>query len=520
MNVRALLPIALTALSPLLAQRPLAPCDDGLDRSPTPQPVFVRMQNQLFALGGEYEDFCRDHATTPRSLLRRQMLRDLHARADASWLQLQQPLAALQHSGELRQLQRYWIVNGFAAVASAEAVRQLRALPGVGYVHRQTQPGAQQDVVERRPEWLLARAGDEAAALAMPAAPAFAPADLAVPWNLTAIHADLAWQLGATGKGVVIAMLDSGVLCTEPLVQALWRNPGERLDGKDDDGNGFVDDLFGWDFAGDTRFVVGDGPQSHGTMCGGILAGRPWGEPKTVTGVAPEARLMVLRGMGKLAAYEYAASMDAAVLSMSYMWVDVELGSYRSVFRTAHEHLAACGVTAVGGAGNFARSAPAGRQIALPKDIPCVIAAAGIGRDGVAPAFSSRGPCTWDDVPWFHDFPPSAPLHKPDVTGCAAGFPVWHWTDSRGRPVQVQWHDQHGIGLILGPQGNSFAGPHAGGVAALMLSVNPELTPWRVQALMLATCKDLGDASWDPTYGAGLLQADAAVRAAKAAKVE
>ncbi len=176
--------------------------------------------------------------------------------------------------------------------------------------------------------------------------------------------------------------------------------------------------------------------------------------------------------------------------------------------------------TAVGGAGNFAKTQPEGRQITLPKDIPCVIAAAGIGKNGEVPAFSSRGPCTWHDVPFFHDFPPSAPLTKPDVCGCSAGFPVWHWTQSRGRTVDVQWQDGQGFGLIVGPQGNSFAGPHAGGVAALVLSVRPELTPWRVHRLLAATCKDLGAAGADVVTGTGLLRADAAVAAAQAATIE
>ena len=71
---------------------------------------------------------------------------------------------------------------------------------------------------------------------------------------------------------------------------------------------------------------------------------------------------------------------------------------------------------------------------------------------------------------------------------------------------------------LRGPRGNSFSGPHAAGVAALMLSANPELPAWRVKELMEATCKDLGEEGRDTTYGAGLIQADAAVRAAIDAK--
>lgn len=516
----ALLTASLAAQAPTAHE--LEPCDLGLDTASSAQPVFVRMRDQLFADGKAYPAFCAEHAKTPRSELRTQTLATLQQRADASWARVEGVVVAMRERGELRRLQRFWIVNGFAADASAAAVQELRKLPEVAFVHRQTQPGnPQQEQEERRERWLRERQADEARALELLQKrgdeAAFAADGLSVPWNLQEVRADAAWRLGAHGQGIVIAMLDSGVLAMEPLVHALWRNPGEQRNDKDDDGNGLIDDLFGWDFAGDTRFVVGDGAQSHGTMCGGILAGRPWGEPRTVTGVAPRASLMVLRGMGKLRAYEYAARMGADVLSMSYMWVNVELGSYRGVFRTAHEHLAACGVVAVGGAGNFARTADAGKQITLPKDIPCVIAAAGVGRNRQIAGFSSRGPCTWHDVPFFHDHPPESPLLKPDVTACAAGFPVWHWTQSRGREVEVLWQNEQ-QGLIVGPQGNSFAGPHAGGVAALVLSVNPELTPWRVQRILADTAKDLGEPGADTIYGAGMLRADAAVELARNAK--
>lgn len=74
--------------------------------------------------------------------------------------------------------------------------------------------------------------------------------------------------------------------------------------------------------------------------------------------------------------------------------------------------------------------------------------------------------------------------------------------------------------MIVGPRGNSFSGPHAAGVAALMLSANPEPTAWRIKSLIEATCADLGEPGRDAIYGAGLLQAERAVTAARAAKVK
>ena len=525
---RALVVPLITLLHALaVAQQMPLRCDKELLDGEAAQPVFVRMADQLFPDAAAFPAHCAAHADEPRRALRADALHELRTRADRSWDSVQAKVGELVASHDLAELLRFWIVNGFACDATPAAVKSLVALDAVAFVHRQTQPGfVQHRSQPRRARWIEEREADEKQAIGMLAARQGDEAHLeleglTIPWNLERVHADRAWRDGATGAGIVIALHDSGLIVAPPLVEALWRNPAEEPNGKDDDGNGFVDDLFGWDFAGDTRFCLGDGERSHGTMCAGIAVGRPFGEPRTITGVAPRAKLMVLRGMGHLRAYEYAAAMGADVLSMSYMWIDVELGSYRGVFRTAHEHLAACGVVAVGGAGNFGRSSPPGKQIALPKDIPCVIAAAGIVESGEASPASSRGPCTWDDVPFFGDYPNTAPLPKPDVTACFGGFPVWHWTKfGEGRRVEVRWDDGKGFGLIVGPRGNSFAGPHAAGVAALMLSANPELPAWRVKALMESTCADLGEDGRDATYGAGLLQADAAVAAARAAKVD
>ena len=67
----------------------------------------------------------------------------------------------------------------------------------------------------------------------------------------------------------------------------------------------------------------------------------------------------------------------------------------------------------------------------------------------------------------------------------------------------------------MGPAGNSFSGPHGGGVAALVLSANPELNSWEVKQLLEDTATDLGEKGRDYRHGAGLIDALAAVRAAK-----
>ena len=339
-------------------------------------------------------------------------------------------------------------------------------------------------------EQLLKSARDESAE-------PFSTKGLEIPCNLKMIQADQVWETeGVTGKGVVVAVNDGGITDIAALRLALWRNPGEQLNGKDD-----------------------DGPLNHGTICAGIIAGRPTAEKPLVTGVAPRARLMVLNGMGYLKAYEYALAHGADVLSMSYTWVNMELGNYRGVFRTAAEHATAGGVMLAGGAGNFAKSAPEGKQICLPKDIPCVVAVGGVLEDGKRPEFSSKGPCSWAGVRFYDDYPADRPLLKPNLTAPAGGFPCWTKasTAAAGPNWKVLWKGSPDA-LVTGPQGNSFAGPHAAGVAALVFSANPELNAWQVQRILEETSKDLGAPDPDNEYGAGLIQALEAVRAAKKVK--
>jgi len=508
-----------------------AKIDEGIAAGERFAPVFVRMTEQVFKQGGDYETFCRANHARKRTGLRREVMTALKRNADASWEAIEPAIKRLTDDGAVRRVARYWVVNGFACEATGDACRVLAEDPHVGFVYLQRLPIPQQDVTHPAlPQAVLDRYrkvydgvlaewtnDDEQAVTAD---------GFDVPWNVKRLKADRAWiDEVATGRGVVVAMCDSGLMVTTSLTRALWRNPDEPFNGKDDDANGYADDLFGWDFARDSWYCLGDGPVvTHGSMCGGIVAGRPANTRRLITGVAPRARLMILRGAGYLKAYEYALANGADILSMSYMWPGRPLGPYRGVYRLAHEHLAAAGIVAVGGAGNFAgtgpRSQPVGKQIALPKDIPCVIAVAGIRKDGSKAPASSEGPCYWTGVAFYDDYPKDAPLAKPDVTGCFGGYPVW------GRPNAApvkrgQWtlvsDEGAQIGLVTGPQGNSFAGPHAAGVAALMLSVNFELPAWRVKALMEATCTDIGDKGRDYTFGAGLLNALDAVRAAKKA---
>ena len=508
--------------------------DAGLAKAKDLVQVFVRMDDQLLSEAGDYERFCAAQPQTAgRLTIREQVMIELRQKADKSYGQVSKAVQQLLAAGQMRQIERHWIVNGFDCRATAKACRELAALKPVGFIyrHRSSGKGGNAKLKKFDPNssqhklniQLLQDLRDDSN-------DPFDPSALKIPWNLKRIGVDRAWsEHGVTGRGVVVAVLDSGMMAIPALTKSLWHNSDETLNGKDDDGNGYVDDVFGYDFRKNSPYNVTKSRPSHGTLCAGIIAGRVAekskeskdGESKgIVTGVAPRSKIMPLCGNGRLSIYEYALEQGADIISMSYTMDPQNLGDYRGLFRTAHEHLAVAGVVSVGGAGNYARSRPEGWQIGTPKDIPCVIAAAGITKDGKIAVASSRGPVSWAGVRYYDPDPNGPPLSKPNVTACFGGYPMWTlvsvWQGRKKDRLKVVHEDDHGYVLALGPQGNSFSGPHAAGVAALMLEANPQLPVWQLQRLMEETCTDLGDPGRDTTFGAGLLQADQAVAAVRA----
>ncbi len=482
------------------------------------RPVFFRMEDQLFRKAGDHETFCKANSDVPRSTNRNEVTALLRKKADNSWEKIKGLLGELEKAGSIRGQKRFWIVNGFACAAKPEAILQLAEDNATSFVcldrlARPAKPPRAMLPVRMTAMKALLKLREEK--------PASVPKKNArIPWNLKAIKVPEVWrQEGAFGQGVTVAVIDSGILPTPSLATALWQNPNETLNGDDDDGNGLIDDVFGYDFTSGTGYILELGStMSHGSSCAGIIAGRTSAKSGWQTGIAPQAELMLIKGSFDLRALEYLLLNGADVVSMSFMIVGRELGHLRGLYRNAFEHLSAAGVLAVGGAGNYGpksrRAMPEGKQIGLPKDIPCVIAMAGVAKDRSPVAFSSHGPCYWDKVAFFSDYPKGSPLSKPDLTAFPTGYPMW--THSPNRLTKARgWREisaETGASLLQGPVGNSFSGPHGVGVAALVLSVAPETNPWEVKQLLEETAVDLGEKGRDSKFGSGLVDALSAVR--------
>jgi subtilisin family serine protease len=142
------------------------------------------------------------------------------------------------------------------------------------------------------------------------------------------INAAQAWKEAGTGRQVLVGVLDTGVDITHPDLKAnIWTNPREiPANGKDDDHDGYIDDVHGWDFLNNdnTVYDAADGEQ-HGTHIAGIIAAQN-GNGLGVAGVAPNVKIVPLKFMsstgGDLAsaitALDYAHKIGCQVINASW----------------------------------------------------------------------------------------------------------------------------------------------------------------------------------------------------------
>lgn len=154
-------------------------------------------------------------------------------------------------------------------------------------------------------------------------------------WYLNTIHAPVAWDSTTGSASVIVAVLDTGLdLTHEDIVANLWTNPGEIAgNGKDDDGNGYIDDIHGWDFVGDDADpspspVSASSTEAidHGTLIAGEI-GAVGNNHTGISGVAWNVKIMPVRmlddqGSGTeydaANAIKYAVRNGAKVINLSF----------------------------------------------------------------------------------------------------------------------------------------------------------------------------------------------------------
>lgn len=336
-------------------------------------------------------------------------------------------------------------------------------------------------------------------------------------WGLKRIQAPQAW-LYATGSGVLVAVIDSGVDYNHADIRSnVWINPGEDLNhngsvdakdvnGLDDDGNGFIDDLRGWDFINGDRDPIDD--FGHGTHVAGIVAAIG-NNQRGVIGVAYGSKILALKSLGSAgtgsssaasAAIVYAADAGADVINMSWGG----LGSQLLSDAIAYAASAGCLMVAAAGNGNtdVGYSAPA-----RYKD---VIAVAATDHTDVKSDFSNWGTKISVAAPGGDSADPSdAPATYRNILSLrsAKGALIDQY------PAQIVGRDYFRL------RGTSMAAPHAAGVLALALSRQPALTVDLARAVLEGSADDLGPPGFDVETGYGRLDAGEAVLRADLATI-
>ena len=302
--------------------------------------------------------------------------------------------------------------------------------------------------------------------------------------NLEAIG----WEmLPDIGRPVVVAIIDSGADLGHPdLAQQLWKNEIEiaGVSGVDDDENGYVDDIVGWDFS-DAPGLPGEGDylqrdanpsdeSGHGTHVAGIVAATA-DNGIGVAGVASAARLMILRagfnvaGVGFLqdddiaGAVVYAVDNGADILNMSF-GDPVHSTLIEDVIRFATSS-GCLVVAAVGNEGD--------NEVFYPARLKDVVGVAAVDNTGMPMSFSNWG-------------------YSVDVAG-------------PGNAI----HGRLPGGNYVKRSGTSMATAHVSGIAAVVWARQPQLAAGQVRGAIANSALDVFKAGWDQRTGAGLVQFDA-----------
>lgn len=290
-----------------------------------------------------------------------------------------------------------------------------------------------------------------------------------------------AWNLGTGSRSVVVAMIDSGMDLVHPdLAANRWSNPHEIAgNGIDDDGNGYVDDVHGWDFASDDNNPQDE--MGHGTHVAGIL-GAVGNNALGVSGVAWQVSIASLKftdavGDGTISdaieATYYATSIGALLSSNSWSGV-----LYDPLLKTAIEDANAHGVLYVAAAGNEGANTDISARYPSSYTMDNVIAVACVNRSGALSWFSNYGQVSVDL---------GAPGEEIYSTTAGGGYGT------------------------MG--GTSMAAPMVSGTCALLKAFKPGLTARDIKAIVLSSAQPLASLAGKCSTG-GLLNARAALEVA------
>ena len=307
------------------------------------------------------------------------------------------------------------------------------------------------------------------------------------------IDAVEAWNTFKSNEEVVVAVIDTGIdYKHEDLKNAMWKNPGEIAgNGKDDDGNGYVDDVYGWDFYHNDKSVCAYTSKgtaksadndNHGTHCAGIIAATA-NNKVGIAGVASNVnvKIMAIKALGGvnrgtttatlIKSIKYAMAMGADIINASWG------GGVSSKDDTALKKIIKrSGVLFVAAAGNSGKNND--EELCYPScystELSNVISVGSVDCDGSLSEFSNYG--TSVDI-----LAPGAQIYSTKV------------------------------GSYGYMSGTSMAAPMVAGVAAMLYAGKSYTYPKEVKNTILSTYKQLSTISSKKVACPGVVDAYLAV---------
>lgn len=311
-------------------------------------------------------------------------------------------------------------------------------------------------------------------------------------WYVKSMNLERAWGVTTGSHDVVVAVIDAGIDITHPdISNNIWTNPREISgNGIDDDGNGFVDDLHGWNFVASSSDILppSDGTDDafvHGTLVASLIAAKG-NNGIGMAGVAWNVRIMPIVALDSTGsgttediakAVHYAVDNGANIINLSIEGAGRDPQLDRA-FAYARSH----GVLTITAAGNSDQNG--GNDLdANPVYPACSSLDPSYGVITVG-ALSSK-----EERASFSDYGSCVSISAPGQDILAA-VP----TDVQGSPYSGGWN------------GTSLATPLVVGVAALVKSVHPDWSPEQIRDRLYQTAKPLPSVT-STRLGAGEVEA-------------
>lgn len=290
------------------------------------------------------------------------------------------------------------------------------------------------------------------------------------PSNAFGSQAGEAWVSRTDCSSVYVGIIDEGMMWShEDLAGNVWTNPYDPVDGVDNDGNGYADDIHGWDFAGNDNTVYDGSGDDHGTHVAGTVAARG-GNGSGVAGVCWQLQLVSVKFLGRnggttanaIKAVNYVTDLKTRhglnFVATNNSWGG---GGYSTGLYNAIASAGAANILFVAAAGNSGVNIDSSPHYPAAYDHATLISVAAIGSTGTLASWSNYGATRVD-------------LGAPGVS---------IWSTVPGKKGQSSYSSY---------SGTSMATPHVTGAAALYAAAHPNSSAIAVKGAILSTTVPTG----------------------------